>query len=40
MVSILTNQVSVMLLLILAGMLCYKLRLLSDRGIKEPSCCR
>ncbi len=37
MVSILTNQVSVMLLLILAGMLCYKLRLLSDRGIKELS---
>ena len=37
MVSILTNQVAIMLLLILAGMLCYRLHLLTDRGVKEMS---
>ena len=37
MVSILTNQVAIMLLLILAGMLCYKLHLFTDRGVKELS---
>ena len=37
MVSILTNQVAIMLLLILAGMLCYRLHLLTDRGVKELS---